>query len=202
MGQHIGILEDRMKELSEMKCLTRDYLDEVQRLSKREGQYFMCDIDDTIFSREEQLAQEEILRNNRGNEGNKMIKYHIGLPHFIGKYYKDVPFPQDICSLFHEHNWMFLTAWFPDIQAEKLKALGFEKYPRVVVNEGKEKILAAIRYVIFTLRYIPQEIIIYEDRPEYFIEYRDIIEWILWCKITIMKVEMDGNRGYKKIEEV
>ena len=59
-----------------------------------------------------------------------------------------------------------------------------------------------IRYVIFELRYIPTKIIIYEDRPEHFIEYRELIESILGTKLTIMKVEMDGNRGYKRIEAV
>jgi len=61
--------------------------------------------------------------------------------------------------------------------------------------------MATIQYVLFTLKYIPSEIIIYEDRPQYFIKYRELIEWVLGCELTIMRVEMDGNNGYKKIEQ-
>jgi len=39
--------------------------------------------------------------------------------------------------------------------------------------------MAVIQYVIFELKYIPSEIIVYEDRPEYFIEYRELMESLL-----------------------
>jgi hypothetical protein len=97
---------------------------------------------------------------------------------------------------------IILTAGMPELQIMKARWAGLEKYTLRVVAEWKDKILEAIRYVLFELKYIPSEIIVYEDRPQFFIEYRALIEWVLWTKLTIMYVEMDGNNGYKKIEAV
>lgn len=71
----------------------------------------------------------------------------------------------------------------------------------LVTETGEDKIIALIRYIIFNLQYIPSKIIVYEDRPQYFIEYKDMICDILGCKLEIMYVEMDSNKGYKNIEE-
>jgi hypothetical protein len=49
----------------------------------------------------------------------------------------------------------------------------------LVTTNAEEKIIALIRYVIFDLKYIPTTIVVFEDRPQYFIEYRDLIEDVL-----------------------
>jgi hypothetical protein len=51
--------------------------------------------------------------------------------------------------------------------------------------------LELIKYVIYKLKFIPSKITVYEDRPQYFIEYRDLIEDVLGTKLEIMYVEMD-----------
>jgi len=43
---------------------------------------------------------------------------------------------------------------------------------------------------------------LYEDRPEYFIEYRDLIEDVLETKLIIKKVVMHGNTGKMDIQEI
>lgn len=90
-----------------------------------------------------------------------------------------------------------------DFQLAKVRSCPeLNEFKVIVTKDAREKIPELIRHVLFELRYIPNEIIIYEDRPQYFVEYRELIEWVLWTKLTIMYIEMDGNDGYKKIEEV
>jgi hypothetical protein len=97
---------------------------------------------------------------------------------------------------------LVLTAGVPEYAMMKYRATWLENFPVEVVYDGKDKILKTLQYVLFKLKYIPSEIVVYEDRPQYFVEYRELIEWLLWTKLTIMYVEMDGNDGYKKIAEV
>jgi len=61
----------------------------------------------------------------------------------------------------------------------KLIAAKVDTYNHVITEYAEDKINAIIRYVIYTLQFIPEELIIYEDRPEYFVEYRDLIEDVL-----------------------
>lgn len=61
----------------------------------------------------------------------------------------------------------------------KIEALGVIDISPKVVNEGKDKVLEVLRYIVFELGCIPSEIIVYEDRPEYFIDYRNLIQEIL-----------------------
>jgi hypothetical protein len=97
---------------------------------------------------------------------------------------------------------IILTAGVFENQYEKITACGLNKFKTIVVDSGKDKIIATIRYIIFDLGFVPNSITIYEDRPEYFIEYRDLLEDILETKIIIKKVVMNGNNNYEKIEEV
>jgi hypothetical protein len=80
--------------------------------------------------------------------------------------------------------------------------MNIEHIPMRVVWKGEDKIFQTLRYILFHLQYIPREVIVYEDRPQSFVEYRELIEGLLGCKLTIMYVEMDGNNGYKTIEEI
>jgi hypothetical protein len=52
------------------------------------------------------------------------------------------------------------------------------------------------------LKYIPKTIIIYEDRPEYFIKYSEYIEKLLWTKIEIMIVDIKNNNKNPKIKKL
>jgi hypothetical protein len=52
------------------------------------------------------------------------------------------------------------------------------------------------------LKYIPNTIVIFEDRPQYFVEYRDLIEDVLWVNLIINKVIMDWNDSIPSIEEI
>jgi len=95
--------------------------------------------------------------------------------------------------------FLFMYEW----QLAKIRTLKELNNFRVInTSNWSEKIVELIRYILFELRYIPSEIIVYEDRPQYFVEYRELIEEVLGTKLTVMYVEMDGNNGYKKIEAI
>ena len=191
-----------MQELGERAGLVDFYLQEVASLWKEDLVIRIADFDDTIFSREEQLEKETSLRENRAGAGIDTIINDIGLYSFIDTYYRGKDFPDDILSLLNPETDLILTAGLRELQFYKTEAVGLLNFPTTVVDEWEDKILESLRYVVFELGFIPREIIIYEDRPKYFIQYRKLLEGLLGCKLTIMLVEMDGNRGYKKIEEV
>jgi hypothetical protein len=199
-------MEHELKELiswlTPLTGLIDFYMQESSQLEKRDSILRVCDLDDTLCGRADQLTWEEILRLNRWWAGNTIIFNTLWIYDYVEKYYAHISYPTDILSLLNPESDIILTAWMKELQIMKARWAGLEKYTLRVVAEWKDKILEAIRYVLFELKYIPSEIIVYEDRPQFFIEYRTLIEWILWTKLTIMYVEMDGNNGYKKIEAV
>ena len=188
-------LQSMMNELTDISRLLEKYLDEVRRLPSKDVCVIITDFDDTIFSKQPQLDWEPLLRECEPHMRNNTIMYHIGVPSLIKKYYQDEIFPQDIVSLLNPSQDLILSAWFEALQQEKLRALNLDHIPLQVVKRWEDKVLAAIQYILFTLKYIPSQLVIYEDKPHYFIEYRQLIEWILGCELTIRYVEMDGNRG-------
>lgn len=196
---------DQLKKLfswlTEQTGLVDFYLAEAKTLPKQDSILTICDVDDTLFGRKDQLEWEPELQKNRGYAGNTHMINKIGIHTMIDKYYIWKKYPQDIISKLSPKNTLLLTAGIFEYQQLKIKAMKLDDFPLKIVYSWKDKILETIRYVLFELKYIPSEIIVYEDRPQFFIEYRELIEWVLWCKLTIMYVEMDGNEGYKKIEE-
>ena len=196
-------LQELIHELGERKGLIDFYLKEIASLSRDEGVVIrIVDFDDTLFSRDEQLEKESSLRENRGWAGIDVIVNSMWISQFIDRYYRGQDFPRDIFNLMNPETDLIITAWLRELQYMKTEAVWLLDFPTTVVDEWKDKVLEVLRYIVFEFGVIPSEVIIYEDRPEYFIEYRELLEWLLWTKIIIMKVEMDGNRGYKKIEEV
>lgn len=199
---NIKQLKEKISNITDLTGLVDIYIYEVKKLEKKQTQVRISDLDYTLFSRDEQLAWEQLLRENRGNLGNKVIVNEVWVPNIIQKYYLEKAYPQDIISQMNPKTDMILTAGFPEFQYAKTQAMKINHFPIRIVLNPTDKILELIRYVLYTLKFIPSEIIIYEDRPQYFVEYRELIENILWTQVTIMKVEMNGNDGYKSIEEI
>lgn len=175
-----------------------------QDLPKKESIFQVSDFDYTLFSRDEQFKTIPELLDHRADKGPKYLFEEYGMSKFLKTCYENHPLPRDILEKLDASRDIIMTAGgSKDFQIAKVRSCPELDYFRVITTfDGLEKVPELIRYVIFELRYIPTEIIIYEDRPEYFMEYHALIESILGTKLTIMLVEMDGNRGYKKIEEV
>ncbi len=196
-------LKKLISGLTPLTGLIDFYLEEVKTLEKRDTTFVISDMDDTLISRERLAIDEPLLKQSRGQEGNKVVINHFWIQDIIKRFYADQNPPQDIVSIMKSAtDTLVLTAWVPEYAMMKYRAAWLENFPIEVVYDGKDKILKTLQYVLFELKYIPNEIVVYEDRPQFFIEYRELIEWVLWCKLTIMFVEMDGNKWYKKIEKV
>jgi hypothetical protein len=56
--------------------------------------------------------------------------------------------------------------------------------------------------VIFELKFLPKDITVFEDRPQFFIEYRPLIEELLETKLIIKHVTMDSNHEPIKMIDV
>ncbi len=200
---NIETLKKLILWLTPLTGLVDFYIEESAKLEKRGSRFIISDMDDTLISRHRLAIDEPLLKENRGQEGNKVVINHFGIPYIIDTFYAKQNPPQDIVNIMKEAaDSLVLTAGVPEYAMMKYRATWLENFPVEVVYDGKDKILKTLQYVLFKLKYIPSEIVVYEDRPQYFVEYRELIEWLLWTKLTIMYVEMDGNDGYKKIAEV
>lgn len=175
-----------------------------QSLEKKKTIFQLVDFDYTLFSRDKQLIEIPDLAKNRADLGPLYLFQKYGMSKFLEEYYTNVSLPTKILSKLDSSRDIIMTAWgSKDFQIAKVRSCKqLDDFKVVLTKDGQEKIPELIRHVLFELRYIPSEIIIYEDRPQYFVEYKELIESVLWTKLTIMYVEMDSNEGYKKIEEV
>ena len=195
-------LENLISSLTDRVWLVDFYMQEAEKREKKNIPFIIADLDDTLASRDRLWKEEELLRINRGQEWNKVVINHFGINTIIERFYENQTPPKDISELLSPDNCVILTAGVPEYQYRKREALWLTHLSINIVESWADKILETIRYVLFELWYIPREIIVYEDRPHFFIEYRELIEWVLWTKLTIMKVEMNGNADYTSIEEV
>ena len=195
-------MKNKLKNLTPHNFIIDYWKDEIIKLNKKDIEINVADFDYTIFSRDEQLEKEQYLRENRGDLWPKAISENWWINKYINIYYKNKNFPKNILEKFDIKYDLILTAWVYEFQIAKLIACNLWNYNFVITKNWEDKILELIRYIIYKLKFIPSKITVYEDRPQYFIEYRDLIEDVLWIKLKIMYVEMDWNDGYKKIEKV
>jgi len=176
------------------------YIQERKEFEYKKWEFIITDLDDTLYSRDKILENEKLLRENRGADWNTVLVNQIWIHNFIEKYYTKAIIPSEILSQLTCENSLILTAGLKEQQLLKIRGLDLEHIPHVVVDAGADKILETIRHVIFTLWYIPTTIKVYEDRPQFFIKYKELIETCLWTTLEIYYVEMNGNSWYKKIE--
>ena len=113
-----------------------------------------------------------------------------------------VSFPQTIVSKMNSEHDLVLSHGYYELQRARLNAIWFRHFNLIATDTASDKIIETIRYIIFNLKFIPRTITIYEDRPEYFIEYKSLIEKVLWTKVVIKKVTMRWNDEEPIIEEV
>lgn len=182
--------------------LLKNLEDKKNNLQKKDISLIVADFDDTIFERSEQFEKYPILLENRWNAWNEVIKNIIWIDNFMKECFIGKPYPKNIPSLLRLNHDLILTAWFDEIQRAKLKSTLLDKYNHIVVLESKEKPYELVKYVIEVLQFIPNEIIIYEDRPQAFIDTKKEIEDFLWTKLKIMFVEMSSNKEEPKITKI
>ncbi len=195
-------MKEKLKNLTPNFWLYDYWKQKVNSLEKKDINIIISDFDDCIFCRKDQLEQSQLLRENRWDAGTQMIFNEIWVQKYICDFVENKEYPIDITSLLNQETDIILTAGIYENQMEKIKACGLENIKTIVVPTGEDKIIATIRYVIFDLGFIPKTITVFEDRPHFFIEYRDLLEDILETKIIIKKVVMNGNNNSPDISEV
>lgn len=195
-------LKNKLKNLTEFYGIYDFWKNEAKKLPKKDENIIFCDFDDTIFSRRDVLEQSEILRNNRGDAGNKVIINEMSIESYIEEFVAQKPFPESIIKLLDPSKDLILTAWVYELQTAKTRACKINHFKMIVTKDGQDKIIAGIRYILFDLKYLPKTITLYEDRPEFFLEYRDLIENVLETKLIIKKVVMHGNSWEMDITEM
>lgn len=178
------------------------FKNKIKNLEKKDTILIVSDFDDTLFCRKEQLEKEKWLRENRWDKWNEYIMNEFWLDNLINKYYKNKKIPKQIIKQMQENKDLILTAWVKEIQEAKLKNTQLDKFNYIVVEKAEEKVMALIKYVVEELKIIPKEIIVYEDRPKVFIEWKNLIEETLWTKLRIMEVKMLSNNEEAIIEEL
>jgi len=195
-------MQNKLKQLTPNSWIINYWKEAIINLKTKDININIADFDYTIFSRDEQLEKEKYLANNRGDLWPQSILDNGWINAFLKKYYNNRRFPTNILNKLSKENDLILTAWIHEFQVAKLIACWLDTYNYIITPSWEDKVIALVRYILYTLKFIPTQITVYEDRPEYFVEYRDLLEDILWCKIEIMYVEMDGNDGYKKIVKI
>ena len=190
-------LERDFQTLTWFEWLLYEYMRLAAKLPRRPGKFTFCDFDDTLYSREKQLENNE-LAANRGNAWNLIMINKYGIDWMMKEYYNE-SIPSWILDKKDPLNFLTLTAWVEEYQRAKIKTVWIDSYPAVITEDGLQKIMALLRYVIYKLKYIPEALEIYEDRTHHFIDYKDLIEQVLQTKLTIKHVDMDGNRWYEDI---
>ena len=174
----------------------------IKLLEKRDIDLIVCDFDDTIFCRKHQLENSELLRNNRWNKWNDIIKDVIWIKETMNEFYLDKNYPKTISSKLRINHDLILTAWYKEIQEAKLKATKLDHINFHVVLNAEEKIIETIKYITKNLKFLPNKVIVYEDRPNYFIENKKLLENTLWIPFELILVEMIDNNTEPKITKL
>lgn len=184
--------------LEELKLLEN----KKNKLEKKDIDLIISDFDDTIFSTD-RVIKNDYRKGRRWDEWNQFLKENPEIiKEIIEKEYNSVKFPKTIFWKLRLNHDLILTKWIPEFQPYKLKATWCDKFNHIITDSAEKKIIETINYVVNNLWFIPNKITVYEDRPEYFIKHRELIESFLNTKLEIMFVEMNWNENEPKITEI
>lgn len=195
-------MQETLEKLWANQSLINRILETKKTLEKSPKNLYVADFDDTIFCRKEQLEKSELLRTNRWAKWNQAILDTMWIDVLAKDFYEWKTYPTCVTSLLRENHDLILTAWVQEIQDAKLKATQLTHINTIVTPHAVDKIIALINYVIFELKFLPKDITVFEDRPQFFIEYRPLIEELLETKLIIKHVTMDSNHEPIKMIDV
>lgn len=173
---------------------------EKNKLQKKDEIFIISDFDDTIFSTKE-ILEKDVRKWKRWEEWNIFIKENIWYKNFVKEFYEWKKFPKDIIKKFWKND-LILTAWDEELQKLKIKATWLENISLKVVKNASEKPFEMVKYILKNLNFIPKEIHIYEDRPEFFLEKKEEIENFLNIKIKIFLVKMRDNLSKVELKKI
>jgi len=155
----------------------------------------VLDFDDTLYSRFNQL-QDPIFQDNRWSDWNKILR-QIWINNFVNKFYKRSGAAIKLLRILENqnqnHKSIILTAWETDLQMLKCENIWLEcnKPKIIVVKESKNKPMKMLIEILENW-YIPGKIIVYEDRPEFFLwnNWKTLAK-MLWIEIVVDHIFLD-----------
>lgn len=139
---------------------------------KKEIVLNVLDFDDTLYSRFNQL-QDPIYQDNRWSDWNRVLR-QVWIDNFVNKFYKRSWAALKLIKIIENQNYnhrsIILTEWEMDLQKLKCEAVWIEwnKPKVIIVKESKNKPMKMLLEILESW-YIPGKIIVYEDRPEFFL---------------------------------
>ncbi len=179
----------------------RNLKEKFQNLKKSNNDLIITDFDDTIFSTKE-VIDKDYRKWRRWKQWNDFIIENNLIDKIVEEVYIDTKYPSIITSKLRKNHDLILTVWIEEFQTKKIIAANVNHINVRIVPSAEDKVAETIRYVVDELWFIPSKITIYEDRPKYFIEYKNFIEDFLWTKLEIMLVEMESNNSEPKIKKL
>ncbi|PIE85558.1 hypothetical protein CSA08_01335 [Candidatus Gracilibacteria bacterium] len=142
-----------------------------------------------LSDKEKIEALEKYVKKYYGRSNGKNILGHIGnIDNFVIK-------KPNLTSV-------IITAGIDTLQKLKLQYSGMFEVPTIIVESGKEKVKALINYIINNLGYIPSEITINEDKPEFFIKYGKVLTEILGIKINVNTIKINKEKNIAEIVKI
>jgi len=166
----------------------------------------MLDFDDTLYSRTPQL-QLPTFQDNRGSAWDRVLE-EMGHQNVLEQFYRSSRAVRRLMWIIEKqwknHKALILTAWNDDWQIGKCASIWIHGWvvPIEVVPSWADKPRTLLEYII-ELWYIPGKIIIYEDRPEYFLQSASALAKMLpHTEIVIDKVTLAQWHPSRQIDSI
>lgn len=203
MQKYLNILQEELHVPDTIWWVYRYWQRCISELERKDINVNICDYDATLFWRKQQLEENEELAKNRWDKWIQYYMNEMGLTKFIQTYFTGTSVPDDIIKNLNPEYDLILSMGLWEAQHAKINANPqLKNIKQIFINRHEKKVLEMIRYIIFELKFIPNSITVYEDRPEIFVEFREFIEDLFWCELKITKVLLQDNKKYDIWEEV
>ncbi|ATU05122.1 hypothetical protein BKN14_01540 [Candidatus Gracilibacteria bacterium HOT-871] len=173
---------------------TKDFETYIQDLKNilqkpKSGDISFVDFDETLYSRIPQFKKDKRFVECRGQAGIDLVYKEIGRDIFLKDYYNPDGVVKDVLS----RTDVILTAGIDDLQRGKLEHSGIDK-EALVVAEHKQKPKAVLKYVLKSLKSIPENITFIDDKAFDLSEEFRLLSDILQTKIILENIYLDSEK--------
>lgn len=160
------------------------------------GEENLSEFIENVLSRIKNLSQEEIRENYK--------KYWAEYYSAIWKSEKNIwligNLDELVINVRSEINLIITATSARELSKIKLQKTWMDGYPYKLVDNPSEKLIVMVKY-IKNLWFIPKEIVVNEDKPEYFYRYWMVLSKFLWTKIRVKKIRINNETNNAEIIE-
>lgn len=165
----------------------------------------VLDYDDTISCREWSFDKFPELLERRGSAWNEYIEQELWYEKYVERVYGEKDRVAKLVNVLLSSDpytdSLILSAGIDELQWYKFSRTWLAGAKKQVVSSQAEKPRRLLHYIISKLWYIPGKIIIYEDRPDCFLECGDLLAKILGVEIVVNHVHLSGE-DYNSIDSI